>query len=127
MHYSAWLRLPSGKKVDAIHWQYLIDIPELTQDIIDNGALLIYYNTCCGGSPIYQLPFTEGSFNLYYQIPDQISDDWKFALYSTKELMTAVDRYRYVILKGGALASARKAAIDYADYNTVKKAYTIPD
>lgn len=125
--YSEWKKLGmvEQKSTSSGHWEYPLDMPELTQDILDNGVVLIYYVGCCGVQYIYQLPATIYNERfIAVQFPQTLgleenSPWYRVKLFSNFQLAHH-HQYRYVLIKGGASKSI--FGVNLSDYEEVKRA-----
>ena len=102
---------------------YIVNIPapKLTQEILDKGDVHVYWKI---GSSIYYLPYSQTLGSTTYTI-FQIFTVGNIKLTSSYAVSSAT-AIRYVIIPGG-IAGGRKAAVDYADYDAVKKYYNLPN
>jgi hypothetical protein len=113
--YSEWTNITftgSGSS-----WQAKISAPKITQEILDKGLVKTYFKL---DKNVYELPLASGGLSYLYQ---SISIG-NINLLSNSKWSSEIP-WRYVIIPGGI--GARRANIDYSDYEAVKKAYNIPD
>ena len=100
-----------------------ITAPKLTQEILDKGLVQTYFKNTIGlvnSLNFYQpngaTPFTLWAYNTVGKIN---MNGANFNPSSPTYL------YRYILVPGGV--GARRSAVDYADYEAVKKYYNLPD
>ena len=128
---------------DQLVGSYARDVDELTTDVVDDGAVLLYADGSLflsGGAGTWTaLPVTIGidedddlfidytvSFTYSFDIGDLyidvISSD---TIYPFENLPRA--EYKLVMIPGDLFVGNAKAGIDYTDYEAVKRAYNLPD
>jgi len=97
---------------------------QITQEVADNAAVYAYGKT---GNSTISIPFTFRNKTHYFAIfPD--TNQFRFIAASvdgTPEVFNDISEVRYVIIP--ASASSGKSAIDYTDYEAVKRAYNLKD
>ncbi len=100
----------------------------IDQNILDKGTVYVYAKGTAAGN-VYLLPYNP-SQNLAMQyffklnrvhIQQIFYSAGRPAAYSNQ----GFTEFRYVVIPGGV--NGRKAAIDYSNYEEVKKAYNLPD
>lgn len=129
--YSPWITLPKGVLIDNL-WYFDIAIPQLTPDMVNNGALMAYIGI---SNYTFPLPFTEGKPNgdgvsyftnwdanqkkltLHVRAIGTIPSNWA-------TWMPAI-QLRYVIIPG-AVKTAMNPDVNLKDYNEVQKYFNIP-
>ena len=89
----------------------------ITQDILDKGDVRVYTKA---GNSVVSLPYANAGATIHGRY--YVGKIEFIASYSFSSLPI-----RYVIIPGGTSMSGRKAAIDYTDYEAVKRAYNLPD
>lgn len=116
--YSAWIDYAQSKTTNTF-----IPAPEITQNVLDRGIVLVYKSDS-RTTPVTVIQLLPQSQQLGATSPiDYAVYLGKIALFTTS---TFSYKFRYVVITGG-MPGARKAAIDYSDYEAVKKAYNIAD
>ncbi|MCC5613331.1 hypothetical protein LC612_43310 [Nostoc sp. CHAB 5834] len=126
--YSSWIDTQRANIVGA--YNFPVKEPRITQDFLERGTVLSYVKYNLVNPPvIHQLPLTSiQSDRSKVSVTMRLDLKLGFVefLYGTVSSTQAVS-FRYVLISGGAPIGARKAAIDYSDYEAVKKAYNLPD
>lgn len=117
--YSDWVNITFGGSGTS----YIANIsaPKLTQDILDKGDVHIYWKL---GTTVQYIPYSQTIGSTTYTI-FQVLTVGNIKLTSSYAVASNTS-IRYVIIPG-AIAGGRKAAIDYNNYNEVKKYYNLPD
>ena len=97
-------------------WSGKITAPKITQDILDKGVVRAYFKF---GTEVYEGNYTNIpiSASMYYSS--------SIGAINMRATFNATYLWRYVIIPGGV--GARRAAVDYSDYEAVKKHYNLPD
>jgi hypothetical protein len=97
-------------------WAGKITAPKITQDILDKGLVKAYFKF---GNATYEGNYvnTPSGASMYYFTT--------LGLVNIQATFAANYPWRYIIVPGGV--GARRAAVDYSDYEAVKKFYNIPD
>lgn len=136
--YSDWLdvgfsadTVHIGSVIDTIGYFASIDIPKLDNEILTSGEIKLYVNTNTADEPfISPLP--------YFSIYDGVSIEPVYYL-NTVELYSNIDagtitfqgvkyqQYRYILIPGGTAARKAGPAVDWNDYNQVKKYLNLKD
>ncbi len=98
-----------------------VTAPKLTQDILDKGDVHIYWKI---GSSVYYIPYAQTIGTTTYTI-FQVLTVGNIRLTASYSGITGT-QIRYVIIPGG-IAGGRRAAVDYSDYDAVKKYYNLPN
>lgn len=98
-----------------------VTAPKLTQDILDKGDVHIYWKI---GSVVYYIPYSQTIGTTTYTI-FQILTVGNIKL-TASYAITSTTQIRYVIIPGG-IAGGRRAAIDFSDYEAVKRYYNLPN
>ncbi len=118
--YSDWITLDFGETpINETSVSQNIDVPDLTQEIKDNGVVLVYSRRILGGSYHYfTLPYHRYSTNFQY-----FSHKFFAHVNRINISITSIDgnpifaayftEFRYVILPGGIPVSGKRA-IDYS-------------
>lgn len=131
--YSAWLDVKFTPDVptvgDTVGFYATINAPKLTPALLNTGEFKVYINVDYTTNPlVYPLPYTDLESGLYISVNYEAG---KINLYSNGNVSTGTDaggkyqQYRYVLIPGGA--PARKATIDWNDYNKVKETLGLKD
>lgn len=100
--------------------------PPITQDVLDKALILIYGRI---EDRVYLTPYQHNNLisirthSTLNRIHIQIMVD-NISTFGSL-LLTGMNQYRYVIVPG--VVNGRKAAIDYSNYEEVKKYYNLPD
>ena len=105
-----------------------IDAPDLTSDILSGGEIKVYLNFGTASDPyIISLPYGYEIIPAFYLNTIELSaiDDYSTATEDGQKYW----QYRYILIPGETAASARKsgAAVDWNDYNSVKKYLNLKD
>ncbi len=95
--------------------------PKLTQDILDKGDVHVYWKI---GSSIYYIPYAQVLGTTTYTL-FQILTVGNIKLTASYAISSSTS-IRYVIIPG-SIAGGRKAAVDYRNYEEVKKYYNLKD
>lgn len=135
--YSAWLNFPAsspGYMSSGAEKTWTFGAPRVTQEVLDKGTVLAYGKAT---NDVYSLPLTEifegrlesysivwtlGVIRFYRKYAGAGSAPASF----TSSSYAGFTAFRYVIIPGG-IPAGRQAAIDYNDYEAVKKYYNLPD
>lgn len=116
---------------DTVAWVAEIPANAITQDILTTGVVKVYLNAGTADDPVvFALPITD-----YYALTGVDNINLYFTtglinLYATQDASTFTDQgdkvwqYRYVVIPGGQEA---RSAIDWNDYNSVKKYLNLKD
>lgn len=131
--YSAWIDMRSGwvRNSDR-HWFLpAFSAPQITQTVMDNGVILVYAKNI--GSRVTPIPNSYYGFDyqvwvnniLIYRIWPNISSTTP-TIFSVSAVLADYTHFRYVIIPGG-IPAGRTAAVDFNDYEAVKKYYNLPD
>ncbi|WP_187294738.1 hypothetical protein [Chitinophaga pinensis] len=130
--YSDWLDVAyeadtihtSGGGIDTVGYIAQIDVAKLDLNMLTNGEIKVYLNGFSAADPtVIPLPY----FNIYTSLSiNPIFYLNTIELYSNGDISTVQDnagtkyqQYRYVLIPGGE--EARKAKIDWNNYEEVKK------
>ncbi|WP_428656182.1 collagen-like triple helix repeat-containing protein [Runella sp.] len=141
--YSSWFTTTSWQTRTSLgnirQFYYDKSAAGITASILTNGVVLVYgklngyVSTLDLNEKVIQLPYTV----LYNSTSDE-ADFWSFratagnlriVFENNKNSYTSIStayQFRYIIIPGG-VAGGRKAAIDYSNYEAVKRAYNLPD
>ncbi len=140
--YSPWLQ-PEWNVTDQARLKIMkIIAPDVTQSLLDNGTILVYWKYTAEGdlSITFPLPYTEfNSLGVPYL-------NWTFSIYGVGNIevqMTSYgidlnyfdyvnldnNRLRYVLIPGEASSTNGRfaPAVNYSNYEAVKDYYNIPD
>lgn len=116
--YSPWLNVSfSGSGTS---YTGTITAPQITQDVLDKADIRVYWSE---NGRVITLPYSQSISGTTYTVHQRFYVG-RIELLSSYSLTTT--RMRYVIIPGGT-PTGRKAAIDYSNYEEVKKAYNLPD
>ncbi|GAB3785391.1 hypothetical protein GCM10028818_46920 [Spirosoma horti] len=119
MQYSPWISVTfsgSGTLFTAN-----ITATPITQAALDKADVRVYWNE---GGRILSLPYAETFGTTTFTVHQRIYVG-RIELRASYALTT--QQFRYVIIPGAVAVSGRVAAIDYSDYQAVRKAFNIPD
>ncbi|MDX1439006.1 MAG: hypothetical protein R3284_03795 [Rubricoccaceae bacterium] len=122
---------------------YHREVDELTSDIVDDGAVLLYADgelILDGGAGTWTaLPFTQGvdidddlivdwtlTFTYSYDIQDLYVDIIASATGFTFDDFPRTD-FKLVLIPGNLYVGSGKAGIDYSNYEAVRQAYGIAE
>jgi len=143
--YSAWTDvtfapdtlhdLPDPTAIDTISFSASIAAPKLTSAVLSQGEIKVYINVGTAANPVvYPLPYSD----IIYQslititpifIPNNIILS---SNYPNNYVGTYTDtdgkhqQYRYILIPGTKPASATPG-LNWSDYNSVKKAFNLPN
>ena len=97
-------------------WSGKITAPKITQDILDKGVVKAYFKF---GTDVYEGSYVSAVNGaiMHYFI--------NLGAINIRSTFNATYLWRYIIIPGGV--GARKAAVDYSDYEAVKKYHNLPD
>lgn len=121
--YSNWEDAAFTLASDGATYFVDVDAAKITDDILNSGDVKVYtqYYTSSGQLVVMPLPYFDGSYILNVSI-----FAGGFEIYSNADFSSYTDdsgnkafQYRYVIIPGGK-AAARKAGIDWNNYEQVK-------
>ncbi|GAA4109082.1 hypothetical protein GCM10022393_05470 [Aquimarina addita] len=129
--YSDWIDSEFDEDITDGFDSFSISAPELTQELIDSGTLLVYGRIDNG--TVYQIPLVlygninesyfvriiePGSFNI--GVEGVVSDNIGTPFFN--------DTFRYILIPGETTATANKSAQDYTSmsYNEIAKLFNIP-
>ena len=108
-------------------WEMSFTYPAINQDILDNGAVLVYVKS---GSNYYQLPYTfypSSSYSRTYTFVHYLGG---LKVFVTDSDLTQPTNPGTLTFKVVAIAASGKMAnpnLNYDDYNAVKKAFNLQD
>lgn len=99
-----------------------IQTPKITQEIIDKGVVLSFVKFQIGY--FYSLPL---SFQIAGRVDERIAIRYLLGTATiTTNMNSSGALFRYVVIPEG-IAGGRRAAIDYTDYEAVKRYYNLPN
>ena len=125
--YSPWVSFPASSTT-AAPYLYNFTVTQITQDLLEKGVVLSFVRIAGTAGP------TSETFPLPYIFPSgtTASNSEIYASYIVGNIkirstisISGVG-FRYIIIPGG-IAAGRQAAVDYTDYEAVKKYYNLPD
>jgi hypothetical protein len=131
--YSGWLDVKFTAVTDpnlpAGTFKGTIAAPKLTPALLSSGDMKVYFNFGSAASPdVVPLPLADPFYQIFFTVdffPQSIeilaSDDASTITQSNVKYQ----QYRYILIPGGV--QARRAHINWNDYNEVKKTLGIPD
>ncbi len=137
--YSEWMDVAfaadtvhDGAIIDTVGYYAIIEAPRLDLDILNNGAIKVYFNTGTSADPfIYPLPYFSPYINLTIEPNYRIG---KIDIYSNLDLTSGIDgnnnhlwQFRYVLIPGGVAARKAGPVVDWNNYNAVKKYLNLKD
>lgn len=120
--------------ITPIAWLAGIDAPKLDASILSTGEIKVYINVNTAGDPeIIPLPLFD-----YYALTGVLNINLTYStgsifLYATDDASTfetqgqKLWQYRYVLIPGGIAARKAASAVDWNDYNSVKKYLHLKD
>lgn len=125
--YSDWFTITQSdwSGIGSIKITEAIDAPEVTEEIIDKGVVLVYHQF---NNQTRQLPYSyspNGLHLVYLFVASSITIEG-FHLNATTISNISPLKFRYVVIPGGTAAGGR-IGLDYSDYEEVKAYYGIPD
>lgn len=128
---------------DASIASYQRDVPELTPDVVDDGAVLLYVDNSLflgsGASGTWALmPFTEGvdfdddlivDYTLTYQYSFDLGDLYIDIIASATEFdfSSFFGEFRLVMIPGDLFVGNARAGVDFSDYEAVREAFALPE
>lgn len=117
--YSDWIT----PTFSATTFSATLTAPKLTQEIVDKGAVHVYLK---GQSLVFPLPYidTDSLGRVALQLDFAIGVG-RIVLF-TNARVSGIP-FRYVLIPGGTPSGGRKAAIDFNNYEAVKKEFDLPD
>lgn len=134
--YSDWMRLGDVAEeyvttlLSRNYAAYDLPAPELTQELIDQGIVLVYFRLLGAVSP---LPITLGGFSDAepYTITFNASQPGKIIILSqyldnTVNTLANSSEFRYVLIPGGVAANASYEEL-VKDYGRLVKQFSIPE
>ena len=130
--YSDWITSPfSFNPNTVLGWNSFIIAPGLTEDIKENGAVLVYGKSA--GDVVYQLPAVIFGRNQSYSARPG-------SLYNLRLIVESIDsdvigqpllliEFRYILIPGGIPESGKSAPVDYTkfSYEEIAERFNIPD
>jgi hypothetical protein len=135
--YSEWLDV-EFQGVDDTTGVGIIEAPEVTAEILTEGDVKTYWNIGTPDDPVVvSLPYFDNG--LIFGGPGGVTDLWltpiyavgQIEVYSRYDLSSDVNgdgdpvgQYRYIVIPGGTPA---RSAINWNDYNSVKKYLKLKD
>ncbi len=134
--YSSWIPSEFGDSVPEFK-EFLIDVPDLTQEIIDKGTILVYARLIPDGisaDRFFQLPiaFFGNPGESYYYITGS-TGPLKIGVETTdgQDIGTPLlnGDYRYVLIPGGVPAGKSRLIEDYKNmsYEEIATLFNIPE
>lgn len=140
--YSPWLSFPAITVNTATVKAFTFDAPQITQEVIDKGTILVYGKPA-SGTTIQPLPYVSywvENGSVVGMIDNSINFEpqkFTFSRVFMGDIKTVpirfanstssfFDKIRYVIIPGG-VPTGRQAAVDYNNYEAVKKYYNLAD
>lgn len=114
--YGSWTALPSTGT------HYEMNVPQLTQAILDRGVVAVYAKAFKGTTLIgtYKLPVSSpASRDIKYSIALN-----SIAIFASSTMEAGEFQFRYVLIPGSVAATA---GINLQDYNSVKATFDIED
>jgi hypothetical protein len=134
--YSPWLDVDYSPTLnnagDTVIWFGTLAAPKLTKKVLDSGVVKVYINIGSAADPlIFPLPITDlyaltniSQLGMYFTIGN-------IELYCDIDAGTVTSggvkqgQYRYVIIPGGVPTG--RSAVNWNNYEDVKKRFNIPD
>jgi hypothetical protein len=135
--YSAWLDVPfqiltddttHPGTIDTLGWEAVISAPKLTNTILSQGTVKVYFNYNTAAAPdIIELPFTDPfSYGLNITTEFVQGQIFLFSLLGDPSTQTTtggkIRQFRYVLIPGTVPAS-----VNVKDYNSVKNYFKMPN
>src|SRR5690606_35559667 len=106
-----------------------IEAPEISQDILDKGHVVVYERISFLALPPSPVPAP-----VYHKLPYTNSSGWVMAAYSVGKIEVSTNNtpalllsYRYVILPRGTEVARVSGGVDLDDYEAVAEAYNLRD
>lgn len=136
--YSSWANIPNWSALtnaaNYIYYQYTFSgLTRLNQDILAQGTILAYVRFE-GSTEVYPMPFKRA----WDRVPGRLFyENWSVRI-NLNQLTAVIDpesngynppanaQFRYVLIPGDT-PGGRKAAVDYNNYEEVRKAFNIPE
>ena len=140
--YSAWLDvpfavdtlhdLPDPTAIDTIGWSAIVTAPKLTNTILSQGEVKVYFNFGTSTTPdIIELPFTD-IFSSGINITTEfvVGKIGLFSANGNPSTYTDTDgkhnQYRYILIPGTTPASSTPG-LQWSNYSSVQKAFNLPN
>lgn len=135
--YSAWTAFPAAASqlttsAFSVNYRYFsVSSSRFSQAVLDNGLVLVYIKFAGTTGIATLLPYYSPSGENQYE-PILSAGKLDIRWYKPNSMSTAPatlptsNQYRYIIIPGGT-AVRRNAAVDYSDYEAVKKYYNLSD
>ena len=132
--YSNWIDMSGTSKWrrnNPSYWEAtLVKTNTITNSVLERGVVLVYMRSTISSRTMLT-PFAalDGYFTIYANIFVGEISIWQQFPKSNSPLTLDLQGwhfYRYVIIPGG-IPAGRKAAINYSNYEEVKKAFNIPN
>lgn len=138
--YSPWTSIPAWAGITNaagyVYYQYLLTgQTRIDAAALNQGMIVAYIRFGSATGDINQIPFRRA----FDRIPGRLFyENWNFRP-GVGQMLIWIDpeinsytpptdaQVRYVIIPGDMPSGGRKAAIDYSNYDEVKKAFNIPD
>ena len=133
---SAWVTAaPNQWSTDADSTFFSIFLTEkaITQAVLDKGAVLAYVKAAAAKDYILPLPYSAGAFQISY-VPIFDATDGGIMEFDFTPFVEGVApgdigslAFRYVVIKDLNLIGGRQKAINWKDYNEVKRELNLQD
>ncbi|MBN8790038.1 MAG: collagen-like protein [Terrimonas sp.] len=121
--------------LDTLAWSATLSAPLILEEVLTAGDIKVYLNAGTAASPaVFALPITDLyaltgvlNINLYYTVGE-------ITFYSTEDASTFTNnngdkawQYRYIVIPGSTAVGRKASAVDWNDYNAVKKYLNLKD
>ncbi len=129
--YSGWITSGFANNIMATTATFEIDAPSLTDEIRNNGIILVYARNDQSGT-IYGLPVTFGVFQESYFFRTSQAGELVIRIHSLNVNNIGAhffDAYRYVLIPGETITGKSKTEEDYAkmSYQEIIAHFNIPE
>jgi Collagen triple helix repeat (20 copies) len=132
---SAWITTPkaSWALVDSSYFANYLPTTAITQSVLDKGAVLVYFKDATASGYIIPLPYLANAFQISFvptftaQFGGEIEIDFEPYANISPSSFTNDLAFRYVIIKDLNLIGGRQKAINWKDYNEVKRELGLKD
>lgn len=119
VQYSPWISVSfSGSGAS---YMGNITAAPITQAVLDKADIRVYWNE---SGRVLSLPYAEVLGGVAYSVHQRFYVG-RIELKASYAIST--QQFRYVIIPGAVAVGGRMAAVDYTNYEAVRKAFNIPD
>jgi hypothetical protein len=124
--YSAWTN-GSTWTIDGSTGLNVFDIntSTITQNILNSGAIHVYWSVLGDLNHVRELPFVENIASNFYFHNTKYSPG-NIRVETNNFSMAPTNRYRFIVIPGGVL-SGKNSAVDFSNYHEVIRLLGIPE